>query len=125
MHRHFPVLGCLILPSVGLVKLSKEIPWQIILAYLLLISVATYVGYWLDKRRAQKDLWRISEKSLHLLALFGGWPAAYLAQQIHRHKTSKRSFRVVFWCIVGLYQILALEYLTGARITQALITSFS
>lgn len=125
MRRHFAVLVCLILPSVGLVKLSNEIPWQIILAYLLLISTTTYVGYWLDKKRAQKDLWRIWEKSLHLLALFGGWPAAYLAQQIHRHKTSKSCFRVVFWCIVGLYQILALKFLAGARITQALISSFS
>jgi uncharacterized membrane protein YsdA (DUF1294 family) len=123
MLRHFPFLGCLILTAVGLVKLSSEIPWQFILSYILIVSITTYLGYWLDKRRAKKDLWRIPEKSMHLLALLGGWPAAYLAQQIHRHKTSKRSFRVVFWCIVGLYQILALEHLFGGRITKALISS--
>ena len=32
--------------------------------------------------------------------LLGGWPAAWLAQQVLRHKTIKRSFQAMFWLTV-------------------------
>lgn len=124
MLRHLPVLCCLILPSIGIYELSLTISWVIILPYLLCISIATYASYWQDKRKAEKALWRISERTLHILELLGGWPAAYLAQQIHRHKTSKRSFRIIFWSIVALHQFLALEYIIDGRITHSIITHF-
>ncbi|WPJ95307.1 DUF1294 domain-containing protein [Coraliomargarita algicola] len=122
MKRHIPILVCGILPLVGLYKLSANIDWQFILGYWLFISVTTFVSYWQDKRRAQKGLWRIPEKSLHSFELLGGWPAAYLAQQLFRHKTSKRSFRIAFWCIVGFYQFLALEWITDWRVSRWLIS---
>ena len=50
---------------------------------------------------------------LHLLGLFGGWPGAYLGQRWFRHKSSKISFQVLFWLIVGLYQTVALDALLG------------
>lgn len=124
MSRHAPFLICLILPLIGLYDLSSQIPWQFLLGYLLLISITTYGSYWQDKRRAQKGLRRIPEKSLHTFELLGGWPAAYLAQQIYRHKTSKRPFRIVFWCIVALYQFLALEWITGWRISRWVVSFF-
>jgi uncharacterized membrane protein YsdA (DUF1294 family) len=36
------------------------------------------------------------------LALAGGWPGALLAQQVLRHKSTKREFRQVFWATVLL-----------------------
>ena len=65
MQRHLPILCCLILPAAGLYKLSEAIPWQTILGYLLLVSITTYVSYWQDKYKAQKDECRLSERSLH------------------------------------------------------------
>ncbi len=124
MKRHAPFIACLILPLIGLYDLSSQIPWQFILVYILLISVTTFGSYWQDKRRAQKDLWRIPENSLHTFEFLGGWPAAYLAQQLFRHKTSKRSYRIVFWCIVGLHQFIALEWITGWRISLWVISLF-
>jgi uncharacterized membrane protein YsdA (DUF1294 family) len=42
------------------------------------------------------------EQLLQLLALFGGWPGALLAQQYLRHKSNKKPFLWVFWCCVIL-----------------------
>jgi uncharacterized membrane protein YsdA (DUF1294 family) len=66
----------------------------------ILVSFATFIAYGLDKRRAQADTWRISEKALHWMSAAGGWPGGMLGQQVFRHKTQKLRFRVIFWAIV-------------------------
>jgi uncharacterized membrane protein YsdA (DUF1294 family)/cold shock CspA family protein len=65
-------------------------------------SVIAFVAYAIDKTAAQKDRWRTQESTLHLLALIGGWPGAYLAQKALRHKSKKRDFQTVFWATVIL-----------------------
>ena len=71
------------------------------LAYLGL-SLTTFLAYAMDKSAAVAGRRRTPERTLHLLAVAGGWPGALLAQQLLRHKTSKRSFVPVFWFTVGL-----------------------
>jgi len=76
-------------------KLSPLVP----VAYAV-ISFITFVAYAIDKSAAKNRRWRTSERTLHLLALVGGWPGALLAQATLRHKSKKVSFRVVFWATV-------------------------
>lgn len=64
------------------------------------VSAVTFLVYGADKSAAARRAWRVSEKTLHLLALAGGWPGALLAQQVFRHKSSKAEFRAVFWATV-------------------------
>jgi len=64
------------------------------------LSTFTFVIYATDKSKAQREVWRTPESTLHLLALAGGWPGAALAQQYLRHKSSKLAFRRVFWATV-------------------------
>ena len=82
-----------------------KIPWLILIycGFTISCSVASFIAYGIDKRRARKNQFRISEKKLHTLSLLGGWPGSYLAQQFFRHKTQKVSFRLVFWVIVFLH----------------------
>ncbi|MBL8276683.1 MAG: cold shock and DUF1294 domain-containing protein [Pelomonas sp.] len=66
------------------------------------LSMATFIVYALDKRAASRGDWRVAENTLHVLALAGGWPGALLAQHTLRHKSSKASFRRVYWATVVL-----------------------
>ena len=74
-----------------------EAPWPVV-AYLLM-SAVTFVAYALDKHAAQREKWRTPEATLQMLALLGGWPGAFAAQRILRHKTRKVGFQIVFWII--------------------------
>ena len=69
-------------------------------------SAVTALAYAEDKRRAQRGAWRLSEQTLHWLAMLGGWPGALLAQPLFRHKTQKRAFQLDLWIIV-LVHLLA------------------
>lgn len=63
-------------------------------------SLLAFVIYAQDKAAAQGGRWRTAENTLHMIALFGGWPGALLAQRVLRHKSSKASFLVTFWATV-------------------------
>jgi len=66
------------------------------------MSALTFVLYGLDKWAAQRKAQRTAENKLHFFALLGGWPGGLLAQQVFRHKSSKRSFQITFWTTVVL-----------------------
>ena len=82
----------------------------LLLAYLISINLITFLTYAYDKRAARKHSRRTPERTLHILALLGGSPAALLAQQLLRHKTIKRSFQLTYWAIV-ISQVALLVYL--------------
>lgn len=65
-------------------------------------SVISFVTYCVDKHAAEKGAWRVSENSLHMMALCCGWPGALAAQRIIRHKTLKKSFQRIFMACVSL-----------------------
>jgi len=67
------------------------------------MSAVSFVAYGLDKRRAVNGGRRVPEQTLHLMAILGGWPGAWLAQRQFRHKTKKLSFLIVFWLVVILH----------------------
>jgi uncharacterized membrane protein YsdA (DUF1294 family)/cold shock CspA family protein len=78
-----------------------RLPWLVIPWYALL-SVLTLLAYGWDKSSAKGGHRRISESSLNTLALMGGWPGAWIAQQGFRHKSRKASFQSAFWTAVVL-----------------------
>lgn len=66
------------------------------------MSLVAYFVYALDKRRARRNEWRVRERTLLLLAFFGGAPGALLAMRRLRHKTQHGLFRL----LVPLFLIL-------------------
>ncbi len=77
---------------------------QPIWAYIATINVVGFVMYGLDKFLAKRSWLRVPESLLHLLAFAGATPAAIVAQQLFWHKTTKRSFQVMFW-LIALVQV--------------------
>ena len=69
----------------------------------LAMSVTTFTAFALDKRRAKLGKWRIPEKTLLLLSLAFGWPGAWLAMRLVRHKTKTRKFTIGIPLIAGLH----------------------
>ncbi len=67
------------------------------------MSAVAFIAYAIDKRCARLARRRIPEATLHTVELLGGWPGAFLAQRIVRHKNAKASYQVVFWLIVALH----------------------
>ncbi|XAW88000.1 cold shock and DUF1294 domain-containing protein [Vibrio sp. CDRSL-10 TSBA] len=68
----------------------------------LLLSLFTYLMYARDKNAALQGHWRTPEKTLHLLALAGGWPGALWAQNQLRHKSQKQPFKTILWLTIAL-----------------------
>ncbi|MFY3383865.1 DUF1294 domain-containing protein [Paracidovorax sp. MALMAid1276] len=67
------------------------------------VNLLTFATYAMDKSAAENGQWRTRESHLHLLALAGGWPGAWFAQQWLRHKSRKVQFRAVYWATVVIH----------------------
>jgi uncharacterized membrane protein YsdA (DUF1294 family) len=114
----------LILPVYALSRLTGSIDWRLLAAVPVGISAFTFFLYRSDKQSAVAGEWRIPEAMLHAAELTGGWPGAFLAQRIVRHKISKISYQLVFWLIVSIHQFVALDSLMGWRLTFGALRYF-
>jgi len=88
----------------------NKLPFVIAISLIAVVSaslwwmeVTTFLFYGYDKRQALKKGWRVPEAVLHILALSGGTPGAFLGQILSRHKTRKLRFKVVF-VVIALLQ---------------------
>jgi uncharacterized membrane protein YsdA (DUF1294 family) len=59
------------------------------------LALATFVLYGWDKLQARRGGHRIPERTLHLLALAGGFFGAWLGMRLFRHKTMKPGFALI------------------------------
>ena len=84
-------------------------------AGLISVNIVTLALYGYDKHQAIAGGIRIPEVVLHLAALLGGSPGAVLAQGLFRHKTRKRSFRIV---LIGIILLQAAAFYGYWRISQ-------
>ena len=69
--------------------------WQILVIIFGILSVITFFMYGIDKFKAQRGKWRISEKALLISSFIGGAVGGLLAMQLFRHKTKHWYFNVV------------------------------
>ena len=64
-----------------------------LLYYLIVITIVTFLVYGIDKWKAKKGSWRISEATLLILAVFGGSIGALLGMKVWHHKTQHKKFK--------------------------------
>ncbi len=81
---------------------------KILLAVLAVGSILAFAAYGIDKSRARRGAWRISEKALLLLGFACGAVGALAAMQLFRHKTKHTYF--YFVNILGLAWQAALVF---------------
>ena len=78
--------------------------------YLLGINTVAFIMYGIDKYKAKKAKWRISEATLLLLALLGGSIGAWMGMKVWHHKTMHKKFKYGIPAIL-LIQIALMAYL--------------
>lgn len=66
----------------------------VLFVWLAVVNLLAVVLFGIDKRRAIKNKWRISEATLLLVALVGGGVGALAGMKLFRHKTQKAKFFV-------------------------------
>ncbi len=63
--------------------------------YLILVNIIAFAAFGIDKRKAVKHKYRISEATLLGLALIGGSAGALAGMYLFHHKTKKLLFRAI------------------------------
>jgi len=72
----------------------KEQSFQhILVIYLVVINVATFITYGIDKWKTKRSKWRIREAALLGLAVLGGSVGAWLGMKVWHHKTMHKKFK--------------------------------
>lgn len=66
---------------------------HLVMYCLIGINVLTFIIYGIDKAKARRNLWRIPESTLLLLAALGGSIGAWLGMKAWHHKTLHKKFR--------------------------------
>ena len=88
------------------IELPQIFTMQNAIIYLVIINIIAFLAMFIDKKKAQKGKWRISEKFLFVLVLLGGGIGGIAGMYIFRHKTKKTAF------VIGFPAILIFEIIT-------------
>ncbi len=85
---------------------------QLILIYLVAMNVVTFFMYGIDKWKAKRSKWRISEATLLGLAVIGGSIGAWLGMRVWHHKTMHKKFQFGIPLII-VAQVAMIIWLTS------------
>ena len=92
----------------GAIAIWWILKWDILIAWLISITIVTLLAYRYDKSIAGTDRFRVPERVLLLLALAGGTLGAIAGMYFigEHHKTSKTSFMLPFFGILAVQAVL-------------------
>ena len=84
-----------------------------IICYLLAVNIATFLLYGIDKYKARKGRWRISEATLLMMAVIGGSIGAWSGMRLWHHKTMHKKFKYGIPIIIILQVTIAVYLQTN------------
>lgn len=79
---------------------------DLIIYYLILINLISFLTFALDKNRARKNKWRTPEKSLMTLSIMGGSLGSLIGVYLMKHKTQRKKFTLGIPIILLIQAIL-------------------
>jgi len=88
---------------------------RLILILMIIMSVAAFFMFGIDKRRAVRHLWRIPESALLAAAFLFGGPGALLGMLCFHHKTRKWKFRILVPFFTVLQIMLCVNCVSWGR----------
>ena len=86
--------------------------YELLIIYLFIINVSTFILYGIDKKKAIKHKFRISENTLIFSAFIGGSLGALLGMQFFRHKTKHPKF-IIGVPVCFIISIISVLYICG------------
>jgi uncharacterized membrane protein YsdA (DUF1294 family) len=81
-----------------------------IIIYYLVLNIISFFTMGIDKNRAKRGEWRISEATLWWLAIFGGALGGWIGMRVYHHKTKHPSFKYGF-PIITIFHLFLFIYL--------------
>ncbi|MDQ0160214.1 DUF1294 domain-containing protein [Alkalibacillus salilacus] len=75
---------------------------------IILSSIIGFIMMGLDKYYAKQNHWRISERTLWVVALIGGAPGSWFGMITFRHKTQHTSFQYGMPILTIIWMVLLL-----------------
>lgn len=84
---------------------------ELILIYLLIVNAAGFLSMLVDKQKAKKNLWRIPERTLLLIAALGGSIGSLVGMYTFRHKTKHLKFTLGIPLILSIQAAAVLCFL--------------
>lgn len=92
------------------IQLADIFTLQNLIIYLVVMNIIGFFIMLMDKKKAQKGRWRIPEKTLLLISLFGGSIGTLVGMYVFRHKNQKLRFVIGFPMIL-IFQIIIIIYI--------------
>lgn len=86
---------------------------ETVIIWYIVINIAAFVLYGADKFFAKKDMWRISEKALIIVAAIGGAFGAYIGMQTFRHKTKHAKFNILIPVLMAAHLGVLVYFFKG------------
>ena len=87
----------------------------LLIIYLVLINLMSFIMFGIDKYKAKKRKWRIPEMSLLMGSALGGALGGFIGMKLFRHKTKHIRFTVliplflVLWTALTVWLILIVK----------------
>lgn len=82
--------------------------WLLFWVYLAVVNILGFALMGIDKSKAKKQQWRISEANLLLSAAIGGSIGSYVGMQTFRHKTKHIKFTLGVPAIMIIQAVLTI-----------------
>ena len=80
------------------------------LIFLALMSLAAFILYGIDKRKAKRGAWRIPEATLLGIGFCGGAIGALIGMNLFRHKTKHWYFWTVNFIGIAVHAVIAYQF---------------
>ena len=89
-----------------MIELNNIFAIKNLIIYLIIINIIAFLAMFIDKKKAEKNRWRIKDSTLLILALIGGSIGAIAGMYVFHHKTQKPRFYIGIPIIIILQILL-------------------